>query len=75
MPASERRDRWTLLGEEKLVGYQGSPNLLTPFGVAQVTIEPAWTAVFTAISRSDGEEWRLMVVTTPPVRSTRASGR
>lgn len=63
------------LSEEKLSGYQGSPDILTPFGVAQATIEPALTAVFTAISRSEGEECRLTMVTTPPVRSTRASGR
>lgn len=75
IPASERRYRWTLLGEEKTAGYQGSPHLLTHFGVAQATIEPVWTAVFTTISRSEGEECRLILVTTPPVRSTSASGR
>lgn len=54
---------------------EATHHLLTPFGVAQATIEPALTAVFTAISRLEGEECRLMMVTTPPVRSTRASGR
>lgn len=48
---------------------------LTPAGVAQVISDPAMAAVFTIITRSEVEECRSMLVTTPPVRSTRASGR
>lgn len=48
---------------------------LTPAGVAQVISDPAMVAVFTIITRSEVEECRSTLVTTPPVRSTRASGR
>ena len=51
------------------------PDPLTPARVLQVIREPASAAVFTIIIRSDEDECRLMLVTTPPVRSTRASGR
>ena len=49
-------------------------SLFTWAGVAQVIREPAVAAVFTNITRSEGK-CRSMLVTTPPVRSTRASGR
>ena len=49
-------------------------NLFTSARVAQVIREPALAAVFTIVTRSGGE-CRSMQVTTPPVRSTRASGR
>lgn len=51
------------------------PGLLTPARVLQVIREPASATIFTTVIRSDEEERRLMLVTIPPVRSTRASGR
>lgn len=51
------------------------PGLLTPARVPQVMREPASAAVFTIIIRSDEEECRRMLVTTPPERSIRASER
>lgn len=62
-------------GEERLEQCNKIPDPLTPARVPQVIREPASAAVFTSVIRSGGDECRLMLVTTPPVRSTRASGR
>ena len=51
------------------------PDPLTLARVPQVIREPASAAVFTIVIRSDEDKCRLMLVTTPPVRSTRAAGR
>lgn len=55
--------------------YNKIPDPLTPARVPQVIREPASAAIFTIVIRSDEDKCRLMLVTTPPVRSTRASGR